>query len=123
MALPPVADLAVFMGLVLVLSLYGLTVSGHFPAEHRAETLRSASGAMLLWGTLALSVALVAVAVLFAARRLPVYASVLGGGAMLLVAPLLLQPFPDAFVNGRRGLLTFAALGLGLTLIATLLLG
>ena len=36
MALPPLPELAVFMALVLVLSLYGLTVSGHFPEEHRA---------------------------------------------------------------------------------------
>ncbi len=122
MTLPPLADLAVFMGLVLVLSLYGLTVSGHFPAEHRAEALRSGIGALLLWGTLALSLALIAIAVLFAAWRLPVYASVIGGGAMLLIAPLLLQPFPDTFVNGRSGLVAFATLGLGLALIARHLL-
>ena len=36
MVLPPLPELAVFMALVLVLSLYGLTVSGHFPEEHRA---------------------------------------------------------------------------------------
>jgi hypothetical protein len=29
MALPPLPELALFMALVLVLSLYGLTVSGH----------------------------------------------------------------------------------------------
>jgi hypothetical protein len=28
---------------------------------------------------------------------------------VLLFAPLLLQPLPDSFVNGRRGLLVFAA--------------
>ena len=33
----------------------------------------------------------------------------IGGGAALLFAPLLLQPLPDSFVNGRRGLLVFAA--------------
>ena len=32
-----------------------------------------------------------------------------GGGAALLFAPLLLQPLPDSFVNGRRGLLAFSA--------------
>ena len=44
MALPPLPELAVFMALVLVLSLYGLTVSGHFPEEHRAASLRTAGG-------------------------------------------------------------------------------
>jgi hypothetical protein len=33
---------------------------------------------------------------------------VLGAGGAVLVAPLLLQPLPDSFVNGRRGLITFA---------------
>jgi len=39
MVSPPLPELAVFMALVLVLSLYGLTVSGHFPQEHRAASL------------------------------------------------------------------------------------
>ncbi len=39
---------------------------------------------------------------------LPWYLQVIGGGAMLLFAPLLLQPLPDSFVNGRRGLLVFS---------------
>ena len=42
-------------------------------------------------------------------KALPWYALVIGGGAVLLFAPLLLQPLPDSFVNGRRGLLAFAA--------------
>ena len=41
---------------------------------------------------------------------------------MVLIAPLLLQPLPDSFVNGRRGLLTFTGLGLGLALMAGTLL-
>ena len=42
----------------------------------------------------------------------------IGGGAMVLFAPLLLQPFPDSFVNGRRGLLIFAGMAAGLALVA-----
>ncbi len=37
---------------------------------------------------------------------------------MVLFAPLLLQPFPDSFVNGRQGLLIFAGLAAGLALVA-----
>src|SRR5262249_9600994 len=118
MALPPLPELAVFMALVLVLSLYGLTVSGHFPPEHRADTLRSGVGALVLWGTIALCLVLLIGALAFAWQRLPLYAAVLGAGAMVLRAPPLLQPCPDSFVNGRRGLLTFAALAAGLALIA-----
>jgi hypothetical protein len=118
MALPPIPELALFMVLVLVLSLYGLTVSGHFPQEHRAAALRTGAGRMVLWATLVLSVALAVLTLAFAWRHVPIYAAIIGGGAMVLAAPLLLQPFPDRFVNGRTGLLTFAGLGLGLALLA-----
>ena len=121
MALPPLPELAVLMALVLVLSLYGLTVSGHFPEEHRSPSLRAGSGPLLLWGTIALCAALTLAALLFAWQRLPVSAAVIGGGAMVLFAPLLLQPFPDSFVNGRRGLVIFAALATGLTVISKLI--
>jgi hypothetical protein len=118
MALPPLPQLALFMALVLVLSLYGLTVSGHFPEEHRAGSLRTAGGKLLLWGTIALCFALTVVALSFAWQHLPLSAAIIGGGAMVLIAPLLLQPLPDSFVNGRRGLLTFTIIGVGLALAA-----
>jgi hypothetical protein len=118
MAMPPLPELGLFMALVLVLSLYGLTVSGHFPEEHRSPSLRAGSGPLLLWGTIALCGMLTLAALVFAWQRVPIYAAVIGGGAMVLAAPLLLQPFPDSFVNGRPGLLTFAGLAAGLVLVA-----
>lgn len=116
MQMPPLADLAVFMGLVLAFALFGLTASGHFPAEYRSAGLRSGFGAALLWLSIACAVVVLGAALLIAVERLPVYASVIGGGAMLLVAPLILQGFPDRFVDGRAGLVTFA--GIGLSLVA-----
>jgi hypothetical protein len=118
MALPPLPELAVFMALVLVLSLYGLAVSGHFPEEHRAASLRTGGGPLLLWGTIALCAALAISALAFAWRFVPLPAAIIGGGAMVLIAPLVLQPLPDSFVNGRRGLLIFAGLGVCLALAA-----
>lgn len=115
MQMPPLLDLAVFMGLVLAFALFGLTASGHFPAEHRGDGLRSGLGAALLWMSIA-GACVVLVAAVLLAMRLPLYASVIGGGAMLLVAPLVLQGFPDRFVDGRVGLITFS--GLGLCLVA-----
>ena len=100
--------LVLFVALVLSVSLYGLTVSGHFPSEHRGETLRSATGTAVLWLTMLICAAATAYAVVFASRTLPWYVAVLGAGGAILVAPLLLQPLPDSFVNGRRGLITFA---------------
>jgi hypothetical protein len=122
MALPPLPELAVFMALVLVLSLYGLTVSGHFPEEHRAQSLRTLGGQVLLWGTIALCAALAVSALAFAWQRVPLHAAVIGGGAMVLIAPLLLQPLPDSFVDGRRALVLFTGLGIGLGLMAATLI-
>jgi hypothetical protein len=118
MELPPVLDAAVFMALVLVLSLFGLAVSGHFPEEFRAESLRTSLGRGILWATLAVSVGVGAVALAFAWWRLPLYVAVIGGGAMLLIAPILLRPFPDSFVNGRAALLAFTLLGVILAMLA-----
>ena len=64
-----------------------------------------ALGTLVLWGTIALCArADAGCRSLFAWQHVPLYAAVIGGGAMVLFAPLLLQPFPDSFVNGRRGL-------------------
>jgi hypothetical protein len=112
-------SLALFMALVLSVSLYGLTASGHFPREHRAERLRGRLGAGILWGTMAVTATAALYAVLLAVQTLPWYAAVIGGGGMLLVAPLLLQPMPDSFVDGRRGLLAFAAAAAALAVIAS----
>ena len=118
MASPPPDALSMFMGLVLVLALCGLTVSGHFPAEARDPRLQTTIGKVTLWATIAVALLVAAAAIALAWRRLPLYAAIIGGGAMLLIAPQLMRPLPDSFVNGRRGLLVFAALGLALTLLA-----
>lgn len=102
-------SLALLVGGILLVALYGLSASGHFPAEFRPPTLQGGLGSLLLWGTM-VTAGLAGLATLVLAwRALPWYATVIGGGAALLFAPLLLQPLPDRFVNGRRGLLAFAA--------------
>jgi len=101
--------LACFMAGVLAVALYGLTASGHFPVEARSERLKSGQGALVLWGTLAITVLAALSLLLKSWWILPWYLLVIGGGAMLLFAPMLLQPLPDSFVNGRRGLLMFSA--------------
>lgn len=113
-------SLLMFMALVLSVSLFGLTASGHFPTQHRADALRSPFGAAVLWGTIAASAAAAIYAVAYAAGALPWHMAIIGGGAALLVAPLLLQPLSDRFVNGRSGLLTFAATSIVLAAVAWL---
>ena len=101
--------LGLLMGSVLLVALYGLAASGHIPAEFRPEKLQRGWGALVLWGTIIATGLAAVVALVLAWRALPWYATVIGAGAALLFAPLLLQPLPDSFVNGRRGLLVFAA--------------
>lgn len=103
--------LVVFVLLVMSAALYGLTVSGHFPSEHRAETLKSIGGVTILWGTMAVALGTAIVGLLIAWWALPWTWAVIIGGAVLLMVPLILQLFPDSFVDGRAGLLVFAGFG------------
>ena len=104
----PWAVLGFFTLGVGLVALYGLTVSGHFPAEFRAEALKGGAGAIVLWGTIIATCVAAATMLIAAWKVLPWYATVIGGGMMLLATPLLLRPLPDWFVNGRSGLLAFA---------------
>ena len=110
--------LGLLTGSVVLVALYGLTASGHFPAEFRPEKLQRGWGPAVLWGTMVIAVVSGSAALGLAWRVLPWYATVIGAGAALLFAPLLLQPMPDSFVNGRRGLLVLAA---GAVILAALM--
>jgi hypothetical protein len=112
--------LALLMGSVLFVALYGLAASGHFPADFRGEALQRGWGLFVLWGTLFTSGLAAAAALSLAWRALPWYAIVIGSGVALLFAPLVLQSLPDTFVNGRRGLLVLALCSVA---FATLLWG
>ena len=103
--------LILFTALLLVLALHTLAASGQFPREHRAATLASGVGGIVLYGTS------LVVALLVAWRLIPWYAAVIGGGFAILIAPLVLQQFPDRFVDGRASLLSFAAAGALLALL------
>lgn len=110
--------LVMFALLIMSAALYGLTASGQFPSEHRAKVLRSPAGAAVLWGTMAAGIATTCVGLGLAWRVLPWHAAVIVGGGVLLMAPLILQKFPDSFVDGRSGLLTFAGIGAVLSLVS-----
>jgi hypothetical protein len=104
----PWGELALFMIAIAFIALYSLTVSGHFPAESRATELQTGIGAMIIWGTLLAVLLATVVGLSVAFSVLPWPAITIAGGAMVLVAPLLLRPLPDRIVNGPAGLLTFA---------------
>lgn len=106
----PVLPLVLFVGLVLVLALLGLAAAGHFPRERRAPPLRSPLGALVLFGSLAAALIGAVSALALAWNSIPWYAAIIGGGAAILVAPLVLQLFPDKFVDSQRALIGFASI-------------
>jgi hypothetical protein len=116
--MPPVAELGLFLALSLVTVLYGLAVAGHFPAEARRPSLREPLGASILWGSLIVALAAAITAATFGWRRLPIAAAVIGFGAMGLMAPIVLKPLPDSFVDGRRGLLVLSGVAAALMALA-----
>jgi hypothetical protein len=97
---------ALFLALLAAAALLALAASGHFP--HRAMPLRTRGGAAILYGSLALAAVSLAVGFIAAARQVPWTALVIGGGAVLLAAPLILRALPDWFVDGKAAPLTFA---------------
>jgi hypothetical protein len=94
---------------VALLTLYGLTVSGHFPIEARRKELKTFIGAVVIGATIASAAVAAIILCLVAVHLLPWTAIIIGGGAAVLAGPLLLRVFPDDFVDGIAGLLTFAA--------------
>jgi hypothetical protein len=110
-------DLFLFMVLLAAVSLHGLAASGQFPREHRAASLQSPAGAAILYGSIAVTMLSLLAGLLFAWQTIPWYAAVIGGGAPVLFAPLLLRPLPDTFVNGRAALLSFSAVAAIIALV------
>ena len=116
----PIVPLALFTILMLTVSLHGLTASGHFPRETRLPAMATGAGPAVLWLTILIVLGCVVAGLVAAWRLIPWYAAVIGGGGSILVAPLVLQWFPDRFVDGKRGLIAFAGAALLLTVALVL---
>src|SRR6516225_3540506 len=94
--------LALFIALVLSVALTVLAASGHFPPEHRAASLRSGLGRIILFGACVISALALVVGAAVAWPVLPWPAAVIGAGAAMLAAPLLLRPLPPLCQWTRR---------------------
>jgi hypothetical protein len=106
---------------MLVVSLHGLSASGHFPREHRVLALRSLFGVVILYGTILIALTALIAGLWAAWRLIPWYAAVIAGGLAILAAPLVLQEFPDSFVDDHRSLLSFAGASVVLAIMLLLL--
>jgi hypothetical protein len=104
-----------------LLTLYGLTVSGHFPFDVRNDELRTPMGRLVIGVTLLGSALAAIILMVVAFTVLPWTAIIIGGGGALLAGPMLLRALPDYFVDGLAGLVTFAvsAIVAALILLAT----
>ena len=113
---------ALFAGQILTTSLFALALSGHFPHQFRADGLQGVAGSAIMAATTIVSVTAIATALFASWRSVPWYMMVIGGGAAILFAPLVLAACPDRFVNGRGALLAFsgASLLLAIALLAIL---
>jgi len=116
-----VLPLVLFMALLMALSLHGLAASGQFPREHRSAALGAGLGSAILFGSIGIAFVCLLVGLTLAWRFIPWYAAIIGGGATVLAAPLMLQWFPDSFVDGRGALIAFAGAAAALALIALVL--
>ena len=113
--------LVLFALLMLMLSLHGLSASGHFPREHRAPALSSPLSAVILHGTILIALASLFAGLWAAWRLIPWYAAVISGSLAILAAPLVLQGFSDSFVDHRGSLLSFAGASAALAIMLLLL--
>ena len=112
--LPPWPEFVLFSAAVLVVSAFVITVAGQFPREHRKPALASPAGAAILWLTIIATGAAGLAALAFAWAVLPWYAAVIGAGLMVLIAPYVLHPLPDWFINGRSSLVALSVLAVAL---------
>jgi len=117
----PFAALLAFAVTMMGAALYVLTAAGHFPRSHRLEHMRSGLGAATLWGTMPITALAVFGASMVAWRDIPIAWAVIAGSLSVLVAPLVLQWFSDAIVDGIGGLIGFALLALVASGAATVL--
>ncbi|MFM9939263.1 MAG: hypothetical protein ACKVP7_07195 [Hyphomicrobiaceae bacterium] len=101
--------LLLFAALVMTIAMFGLSLSGHFPAPQKRE-LKDLPGRALLIFSIVVVAFSTAKALGLAMGRLPPPVAVIGAGAALLAAPLALKKLPDSFVDGRLGIVTLAAI-------------
>ena len=105
------------IALVLAAALQGLAASGHFPRRRTTPIAAQALEAIIVWGSLALTIVSLIGGIVAALRLIPWYAAVIGGGLSLLAAPPALRLFPDRFVDGRGALLTLAGICAAVALV------
>ncbi len=100
----------VFSALIMALAMFGLTVATHFPIAVRAPHMQTWRAKLVIAGGMVVAAIAAALAIGFAAERLPAPVTIIGAGGALLAAPLMLRRVPDRILNGEAGLIAFAGM-------------
>lgn len=106
--------LLLFSALILVIALFALSLSGHFPVVRPGRDAQAYLTRALLVTCIIVIALVTATALGFALRLLPGPMAIIGAGTALLAAPQVLPMLPDRFVDGRRGMVVLAALAAAL---------
>jgi hypothetical protein len=101
-------NLVLFIVGFTLLTLYGLTVSGHFPASARSNELQTPVATFVIALTLLMSGLAAMILIGVAVIALPWTTIIIAGGGAVLAGPVLLRVFPDDFVDGLGGMVSFA---------------
>jgi hypothetical protein len=99
-----------FAALILTVSLQVLSACGHFPLR------RETRAPVTLFASIGVAIVCLAAGIAAVTRLLPWYAAIIGAGLAVLAAPIVLQWFPDRFVDGNGALIAFAGAGVALAL-------
>jgi hypothetical protein len=108
-----------FSLLMLTVTLYGLSASGHFPRAS-VDTLNSPVNVLILYGTIVIVLLCLMAGLWTTWWLIPWHVAVIAGGLAILAAPPVLQRFPDNFVDGSRSLLSFCGASAGLAIVLLL---
>lgn len=108
----------IFTAMILVIAMFGLSLSGHFPLKNQKPELQDRLGRLVLIGSILVVALAAAKAMGMAIGTLPGPIAILCAGAALLAAPIVLKLFSDAFVDGRRGLIGLAVIASMLSILA-----
>jgi len=109
-----IPSLLALAALLLAAALLTLAASGHFPRRAAAQ---DGPGTLTLWTSILAGFAATAIGLAAAWQHLPWPPAVIAGGLAILAAPLVLQRFPDSFVDGRGALAAFGGSAVVLALI------
>ena len=98
---------------IMTATLLALTAAGHFPQSERLARMKSGLGSAILWSSIITTCGATGAAIWTASSTVSWPEAIISASLGLLLAPMILQCFPDRFVDGRRGLIAWTTVTVG----------